>query len=126
MSRMLSGVAVTGGTSMDIGDVQLDKTGQSGRGMQYTGVGISIEFKEDRVIVAQAFEGGPAHALGLTRGTAITSVNGRPISELNPNQVVQLIRGEPGSEVVLDIIEPGGSLPETIRVQRGEVTAPGR
>jgi len=91
--------------------------------MQYSGVGISIAFQDDRILLQKVFEGGPASQAGLAAGTAVLRVNGVEVGGLNPNQVVQMIRGEAGSEVALDIVRPDSDFQETVIVERGEVVA---
>jgi membrane-associated protease RseP (regulator of RpoE activity) len=122
LARLYSGVAVVVGAAAELGDISLTlKTGKAG--MQYSGVGVSIAFRNDRVMLTNVFAGGPAAQAGLEDGTAILRINGISIGELNPNQVVQMIRGEPGSEVALDIIRPGSDFQESIRIERGDVIA---
>lgn len=121
--RLISGVQVTGNRFTDTGDIALT-TKDGKQGVQYSGIGISIAFREDRVVLQNVFDGGPAAAAELQRGTAIFRINGIDVGDLNPNQVVQMIRGEVGSEVALEVRRPGVDYIETIRVERQEVQAP--
>ena len=106
----------------DLADISLSAS-QGGRGMEYSGIGISIGFREDRVVLRQVFEGGPAADAQLAPGTSILRINGVAVSQLNPNQVVQMIRGVSGSELSLDIVRPGSDFQESIRIMRNEVIA---
>jgi|GEM_PF-1470690 len=127
LTRVESAIEVTAKDPMDIGDISLSRaTGDSaGRGrMQYQGVGAVLRRQGDGLLVQRVFDGAPAAEAGLVAGTSIQTINGTPVSDLDLRRAVELIRGESGSEVTLQVVLPGGSSPETIRVVRGEVVTP--
>lgn len=124
-TRLVSGLTVEDGAAGDVGRVVLQKG--SGHGsMEYSGIGIQVAIRSDRLIMQRVFPGGPAQHAGLRTGTAILKINGIPVADLHPRQAIEMIRGESGSEISLDVLQPGGSYPEAIQLERGDVVTPGR
>lgn len=73
----------------------------------YAGVGMQVETKDDYVTVVKVFPDTPAEKVGLKPGDRIESVNGMAMKGKAQGEVVELIRGEPGTVVLLGIGRPG-------------------
>ncbi len=73
---------------------------------EYVGVGIEISEFSGRVMIAQVFKGGSAEAAGVLPGDFIVGVDGADTREESLNEVVERIRGEPGSSVALELKRP--------------------
>jgi len=73
---------------------------------EYVGVGIEISEFSGQVIIAQVFEQGSAHAAGVLPGDFIVGVNEADTREENLSQVIERIRGEPGTQVILQVERP--------------------
>lgn len=73
------------------------------------------------VIVEHIVPGLPAERAGLKKGDLITSVDGKDITNLSIDQVISLVRGQPGTNVELGISLAGK--PQTIKITR-EITKP--
>jgi carboxyl-terminal processing protease len=103
-------------TPRDIEDMQI----RSGR--SYGGIGVEVTINNGRVTVVTPMEGSPGQKAGLLPGDIIVEVDGKSVEGLTLSETVDLIRGEPDTEVVLGIIREG--LPEVIRVPiiRGIIT----
>lgn len=71
---------------------------------QFGGLGIEITLENDLVKVVTPIEGTPAEAAGLVPGDAITHVDGTDIRGKGLLNAVNLMRGEPGSKVVITIV----------------------
>lgn len=71
----------------------------------YVGVGITVHAAEDGsgYEVLAVTKGGPAEEAGLLAGDLITAVNGESIAELGTEDAANLIRGEEGTTVVLEV-----------------------
>ena len=123
VTRAVTGVAPPEGREVDVGDISLTPSTGPGRRIQYSGVGVSVRIESERLILDNIFEGGPAARAGLTSGTAIVSINGYSMTELTPRQAIEMIRGEEGTEVALEVQRPGGQLVETVRIERANVDA---
>ncbi len=121
--RLISAVRPSEGAQVDIGTVALTRTSGGRPRMQYSGVGIQIRLSPDRIFLDKVFAGGPASEAGLKPGTAVTAINGFAVGDLTGRQAVEMIRGEPGSEVTLEIETPNGA--EIIALQRADVDTDG-
>ncbi|SES80527.1 S41 family peptidase [Anaerobranca gottschalkii] len=103
-------------TPRDIEDMQI----RSGR--SYGGIGVEVTMNNGRVTVVTPMDGSPGQKAGLLPGDIIVEVDGKSVEGLSLSETVDLIRGEPDTEVVLGIIREG--LPDIIRVSiiRGIIT----
>lgn len=71
---------------------------------QFGGLGIEITLEDDHVKVVSPIEGTPAEAAGVEPGDLITHVDGEDIRGKGLLNAVNLMRGEPGSPVVITIL----------------------
>jgi len=124
MTKLASGVEVPEDGEADAGVIALTAMGPGGPRMQYSGIGAVLSRTDDAVIIRQTFEGSPSAASGLEEGTEILRINGYDAADMDLRQAVEMIRGEAGSELTLEVVRPGATYPETVRVERGEVTTP--
>ncbi len=81
----------------------------------FDGLGISIRTENGVTHVVSVMVGTPAAAGGLLTGDQITHVDGEPLAGLEPNDVVDRLRGPVGSQVVLDMLR--GTPPRPVQVQ---------
>ena len=79
----------------------------------YCGVGLVITKNKDSkgkdqpyISVANAFEG-YAFDAGMRVGDTLISVDGKDVKDTNTNEVSVMLKGEPGSKVVLEYKRPG-------------------
>ena len=91
----------------------------------YEGIGARVGTNGGISVITEVFLGGPAEVAGLQAGDGILSVNGVSVLGMNVGDVVERVKGESGTEVVLEIRRPWNS-PEsdaqmTVSVVRGEV-----
>ncbi|MGB3691857.1 MAG: carboxyl-terminal processing protease CtpC [Spirulinaceae cyanobacterium] len=80
-------------------NMQIDTSGE------LTGVGIQIAKDEDtdRLIVISPIEDTPAFEVGIIAKDIITKIDGQDTKGMDVNEAVKLIRGKPGTEVILTI-----------------------
>lgn len=79
--------------------------------------GIGVEIGEGGTIRSTLPEA-PAAQAGLAPGTVIESVDGIAVKGLDRDQIVEKLRGEPGSKVKLKVAGPKGGAPaETILIR---------
>ena len=107
------------------------REGTSGR---FVGVGIEIGMEDGVVRVVSPIEGSPAFRAGLKAGDLITRIDETPVRGLTMDQAVKRMRGEPNTQVVLQVYrkDENRSFPvtivrEEIRVQsvRAKMVEPG-
>ncbi len=87
---------------------------------QFGGVGIEIHVDPDTrgVIVTTALPGTPALRAGIRPGDRLLAVDGQDVSNANLEEVSRLVRGEPGSQVVLTVQSRGESEPRRLSLTR--------
>lgn len=86
------------------------RKGTEGR---FVGVGVQIEFNDKlEVRVVTPLEGSPAQRAGVHPDDVITKVDGRAVFGLSLDQVVDVITGREGTQVVLTMERPEESFAE--------------
>ncbi|NPV91616.1 MAG: S41 family peptidase [Firmicutes bacterium] len=97
-------------TPAEYGDLNTRISGRFG------GVGVVVGIREGNqlTIAAPPYTGTPAERAGLKQGDVIVVIDGRDISGLDADSAVALMRGEPGTKLVLGIRREGQ--PELIEV----------
>jgi carboxyl-terminal processing protease len=73
----------------------------------FTGIGVVVAPEHRGLLIARVFDSSPAMRAGLKAGEVIVAVNGRKLVGLSADAATALIKGPPGTEVVLGI-ERGG------------------
>jgi RNA polymerase sigma factor (sigma-70 family) len=89
-------------------------TEERGRKSKQKGaIGLVVAQDErDRVVVRTAPPGLPAANAGLSAGDAILSIDGLDVTEIGVGGVVTLLRGDPGTPLVLRFLKPDGVVKE--------------
>ena len=70
----------------------------------YEGIGIRFKAVAQGALVEEVFTEGPAERANLKKNDIITKVNGEGISGFESNEISDLIRGESGTEVTVEIL----------------------
>lgn len=90
----------------------------------FSGIGVYIEMKDGWVTIIAPIKGSPAERVGLQAGDVITAVNGQSLEGKSLEVAQSLIRGEPGTSVVLTIRRTGLKEPLTVVVERSRINIP--
>jgi carboxyl-terminal processing protease len=90
---------------------------------RFGGVGLIISKIDRGVEVVAPIEGTPAYRAGVNAGDLIVAVDGESVVDLNIDEVLSVLRGEPGSSVTMTIIR-GKSLRFDVRVVRDMIEVP--
>lgn len=102
----------------DMDDYRMQTTGK------YGGIGAVIGTRAEWVIVTEPYEGFPAQKSGLLAGDKIIDVDGKNAKNFKTDQVSAMLKGKPGTEVVVKIKRPnaaGGEDDLTIKMVREEI-----
>lgn len=91
-----------------------NEEGEGASGMQIKKIG-------DALVVVRIIEDSPAHSAGLRIGDHIKAVNGEETGSRSAQDVMDIVAGQPGSELSLDILRPGQTDPLEIKIARGGV-----
>ena len=98
-----------------------DKLDMLRRG-KYSGVGIQIGNIYDTLTVLNIFEDSPAYSEGLSIGDQIMIIDSTETKGMKISEIVKLIKGEKGSEVVLHIRRPHTKERIEIALARADVS----
>jgi carboxyl-terminal processing protease len=85
---------------------------------EYGGLGIFISFRNNYPTVISPIEGTPAEKVGLRGGDQIVEIEGQSTEGWHTQKAVELLRGEPGSDVTFMVSRPGLSEPVEYTITR--------
>ena len=88
---------------------------------EYGGIGALIQYDGEYTRISEPYEGWPAQKAGLQAGDAILSVNGVDTHKKPTDQVSELLKGQPGTEVTLKIKRFGVEKPIELTLKREKV-----
>ncbi|MCJ7645570.1 S41 family peptidase [bacterium] len=74
---------------------------------KFGGVGIRIAIREGRLTVVTPLPGTPAYELGILPGDIIMKIEGKDTKDTTLSQVVEVLRGTPGTKVTISILREG-------------------
>jgi len=89
----------------ETGDFKFLTTGE------YGGVGAMIAQSNGKIVVQDVYENTPAHKYGILAGDVLLEINGVKMVKETLTQASDLLKGQPGTEVVLKIQREGLSKP---------------
>lgn len=101
-------------------DLKISTTGE------YYGIGAGLKQDPDTMVVtiSKVYEGTPSEEAGLLADDIITSVDGTDATTMEVSDLVQLIRGEEGTTVHLEILRPSTGETLSFDVERANVQLP--
>ncbi|MCB0212029.1 MAG: S41 family peptidase, partial [Anaerolineae bacterium] len=102
-------------------EVEVQKSGIAGK---FSGIGAQLGVKDSLPIIVAPFDGSPATEAGIKAGDIIINVDGEDVTTLPLNEIVDRIRGEAGTKVVLTVLRPEETKSLEIPIVRGEITVP--
>ncbi|MBI2478096.1 MAG: S41 family peptidase [Planctomycetia bacterium] len=120
MAGMMSGLdqysAYIGPDSLNEMNASLDQ--------EFGGVGVEVEKKEpdQPLLILSPLVGTPAYRAGIQAGDRVIAVDGEGMIGMHLNDAVKLMRGQPGSEIVLTIERTGRDAPFEVKIIREVIT----
>ncbi len=91
---------------------------------KYNGIGAKARKIGDYVTITEIYQDYPAHKAGLRIGDLVLSVNGLDAKGKDSEDLYQIMRGMPKSEVDVVVLRPGEKQPRTLKLIRDEVNIP--
>ena len=91
---------------------------------EFEGVGISVEEDSRGLRVTRTFEGSPAEKAEINEGDLITAVDGRPLAGVSRDVAITRIKGEAGTKVELEVLDPDEGAPRTVELTRAKIEVP--
>ena len=87
----------------------------------FGGLGIEITQQDGQVRVITPIDDTPAFNAGVQPGDLITHANGEALAGLTLNQVLDLLRGPVGSEIIITILREGVAEPFDLSLVRDQI-----
>ncbi len=91
---------------------------QVGTSGQFGGLGIEISMEDGFVKVVTPIDDTPAQRAGMKAGDLIIRLDDKTVKGLTLSEAVKVMRGEPGSDIVLTIVREGADKPLKITITR--------
>ena len=91
---------------------------QVGTQGEFGGLGIEVSMEDGFVKVVAPIEDTPAWRAGLKSGDLIVKLDDTNVKGMTLNDAVKIMRGKPGSDIVLTVIRDGETQPKIITITR--------
>ncbi|MBN2669606.1 MAG: S41 family peptidase [Bacteroidales bacterium] len=89
---------------------------------QYGGIGAMIRKDGEYVVITEPYENFPAAKAGLRAGDLVKMIDNIDVKGKSTEDMSELLKGEPGSQVSLTIQRPGTEQEQIIRVTREKIS----
>ena len=90
----------------------------------FSGIGALLGVRDGLPLIVAPFDGSPADRAGIKAGDIIMEVDGQDVTLLPLDDIVERIRGEEGTVVVLTVLRPDDGESLEIQITRGEIVVP--
>jgi len=85
---------------------------------QFGGLGIEVTMENGFIKIVSPIDDTPAQKAGMRTGDLIIKLDEKPVKGMSLNDAVKMMRGEPGSKIVLTIVREGEEKPLKISLTR--------
>ncbi|MEZ5104213.1 MAG: S41 family peptidase [Draconibacterium sp.] len=89
---------------------------------EYAGIGALISKQNDKIVIAEPYEGFPAQKFGLKAGDIILEVSGKSTEKMTTEDVSNLLKGPAKKPVTIKVQRPGDKKPLTFDVVREKIS----
>lgn len=90
----------------------------------FGGIGVTIERRDDALLVVSVLPGTPAEAAGLQPGDRLLAADGQSLEGATTEQAVNRIRGKPDTDVRVKVSRAGLSSPLEFTLKRAAIDVP--
>ncbi len=91
---------------------------------KYNGLGAASKEIDNKIVITEIYDEGPAQEAGLKVGQHITSINGNSTEGKTYEEVMLFMRGLPGTKVNLSTYDPASGESNSVVLTRSEVSIP--
>lgn len=95
---------------------------QEGTTGEFGGLGIEVGMEDGFVKVISPIDDTPAQRAGIMAGDLIIRLDGKAVKGMSLNEAVKLMRGKPGSDIVLTVVRENEEKPLSITITRDIIT----
>lgn len=90
---------------------------------EFVGIGLQLELNSDRsgLTVLSPIVGSPSWKSGIQQGDQITRIDGKSTADMTLKQAVELLRGQRGTSVRLDVVSHSSPTPREIVLERDRI-----
>ena len=96
-------------------DLRIGTTGKFG------GLGIEVTMEDGFVKVVSPIDDTPAKRAGMQPGDLIVRLDDKPVKGMTLSDAVDIMRGEPGTDITLTVVRQGESKPLKVTITRDEI-----
>lgn len=91
---------------------------------EFEGVGMSVEEVQRGLLVVDVFDGSPADRAEIRKGEVVVEVDGESIAGESAEVATTMIKGRPGTEVRLTLLNPKTERMRTVIAERERIEVP--
>ncbi len=84
----------------------------------FGGIGVEVDLRRNQITIIAPIEGSPAERAGLLPGDRIVAIDGQNIEGKRADELIRLMRGEPGSIVAITVEREGVEKPTVFKLTR--------
>jgi len=99
-------------------DIEQYKDLKEGTTGQFGGLGIEVTMENGFVKVVSPIDDTPAQRAGMKAGDLVVRLDEKPVKGMTLGEAVKIMRGEPGSDIVLTVIREGEEAPLKVTITR--------
>lgn len=90
----------------------------------FGGIGAELENRNKQVVVVTPLKDTPADRAGIKPGDVILKAGDKDFSDVDVTEAVKIIRGDPGTKIMLLIMRDGFSAPKNFEITRQIIKVP--
>ncbi len=102
-------------------DPEAYKELQVGTSGEFGGLGIEVGMEDGFIKVISPIDDTPAQRAGIQAGDLIIRIDDTPVKGLSLGEAVKLMRGKPGTKIILTVVREGEDRPLKITITRAVI-----